>query len=155
MINEIFAAALQAIEVVIAFVLFVTAHALGVIRERNRKPKPEVKPAPRLTCGCGHHLAHHEGLGPCQEERQIQPSRDKYGAYKNKQVPCTCRQYTSDLPEDWFARDSMRELYAQLPTPLPAPVEDRYPPGMPLEGPPQGAGESVRPGGESGMRKES
>jgi len=102
--------ALESVQVLIAFTLFLCAHGLGVVRERNRKTSP-IKRIPNLSCGCGHQLAMHSGLGGCNKQEQI------YVGVSNRQekyklTPCGCQQETGELPEDWFARDSMRELYS-------------------------------------------
>lgn len=111
--------------IVAAFLLFLCAHGLGVVRERNRKPKPVVEPEPVLHCGCNHQLAFHNGLGACQHigwkyvyNKSGNAVRDKEtGDYQKDTDPCRCQQYTGDLPVDWFSRDAMRDVTLQLPTP--------------------------------------
>jgi hypothetical protein len=92
------------------------AHALGVARERNRKPKPVMKERPQLHCGCNHQLSFHEGLGSCKfvmrdylRKKDGMPIK-KDGEPVETREPCVCQQYTGDLPEDWYSRDAMREL---------------------------------------------
>jgi hypothetical protein len=108
-----------------AFVLMLIVHWMGVLRERHRGPRPVYKPPPSLHCGCGDELSFHDGLGRCTKMDTKWVGKDP-GTGENMYVdrPCGCQQYTGDLPEDWFSRESMREIQL-LPLPqLPAQKEE-------------------------------
>ncbi len=97
-----------------AFALMLIVYWSGMIRERRRQSKPR---EPRLYCGCQHGLSYHDGLGACKHVDTWQPTTKK-----TVQVPCSCQQYTGDVPADWYGRAVMREMDggASLPE-LPAP----------------------------------
>lgn len=71
---------------------------------RQRPPKPK-----NLYCGCEHVLAYHDPkTGQCNATEEV-GHKEAYGKsggtrYVTEQRQCTCRVYTGDLPDDWYAR---------------------------------------------------
>lgn len=105
------------IHVGVAFGALCAAHGLGVVRERNRKPKPEPKYHPNLGCGCHHNLSFHNGLDGCRfvteefvRDKDGRIKRDKNREPLMTKIECSCQQYSGELPEDWWSRDAMKEL---------------------------------------------
>jgi hypothetical protein len=99
------------------FLIMLIIYVLGIMRERARKPKPPPPPPePNLRCGCSHQLSFHDGFGACHQV-DMQYVRDAAGSIKKKkngeyvQIPvtCACKQYTGDLPADWYARESLSQ----------------------------------------------
>ncbi len=154
MIDTLLQLAVDSFDIFLAFLAYILVHTLGVARERNRKPRAIPKDRLNLTCGCQHQLSFHDGLGACRHEDKTLVYKggkalQQDGRYVYATTPCTCQQYTGDLPADWFSRDSMRELNSSLPgLQISGQVEPRVsvpppvPPDMPTEGTSDGSGQT-------------